>query len=133
MMGAREQAGGTITEMAPVDPYPGATVVPDPMPTPGPIDRTMTITSSTVVLVALPGRDSTTWMVPAYELRTANETGRWWVLGVDESFVAPPSPNDTAIPPGSIKPCPPTDPNAAPDCIEGVDGKAPTTGPTTAP
>jgi hypothetical protein len=86
------------------DPYPGPTVVPDPVPK---VQLTVTITSSTVVLIATPGQDGTTWLVPAYELRSTDSGGgevsaRWFVLGVDESFVAPPT---TPMNPGSDPGC----------------------------
>ena len=143
--------GGSVVSAEPGGPGPGPTYVPEAVPTPDPIHRTVTISSSTVVLVARPGEDGTTWLVPAYELRSAGDaTGRWLVLGVDESFVAPPGPKDTAIPPasggpgsspgspptvetipGSTKPCPPADadPNAAWACpAQGIDAMPPTTG-----
>ena len=126
-------SSGPVVSLVPADPYPGPTAVPDPVLTPAPVARAVTITSATVVLVAQPGQDGTTWLVPAYELRSEGDaTGRWLVLGVDESFVAPPGPSDTTVP-GSTKPCPPTDPNAASTCrVEGIDGMPPTTGTTQA-
>lgn len=172
-MGASEPANGMATQIAPGDPAaPPPTMVPEPtrvmppttvpdprdspiVPTPAPVDRAVAITSSMVVLVALPGQDGTTWLVPAYELRSGGDAaGRWLVLGVDESFIAPSGPSDKPVLsgpgmpgmpgskgsaptvetiPGSIKRCPPTDPNAASNCpTEGIDGP-PTTGTTQLP
>jgi hypothetical protein len=90
------------------DPYPGPTVVTEP---PTPVDRTVTITSAEIVLVATPGTDGSTWLVPAYLLK-GDDSGSWLVLAIDESFLAPPPVNGSgnggggggASPPGSMPP-----------------------------
>jgi len=79
------------------DPHPGPTVVPDPSAL---VDQTVTITSAEVVLVATPGHDGSMWLVPAYRL-TAGDSDLWIVLGIDESFIAPPS---EVVPPGGSPP-----------------------------
>ena len=75
---------------------PGVVVTPDPPPAPGPPiepvpvaprEVLVTVASVELVLVAMPGRDGVTWLVPAYRF-TDGDSGSWLVLGVDESFVA---------------------------------------------
>ncbi|MGZ4704501.1 MAG: hypothetical protein ACXWCM_06495, partial [Acidimicrobiales bacterium] len=72
------------------DPHPGPTVVPDPADRPPvPQSSPVTITSVDLVLAAVPGTDGSLWLVPAYRL-TGDDGSTSTVLGIDESFIAPP-------------------------------------------
>ncbi len=98
-------AAPTCDPAACQDPHPGPTVVPHPADLPPvPPRPTVTIISADLVLAAEPGSDGSLWFVPAYRL-TGDDGSTSTVLGVDESFVAPPgsppvsAPVGTAVPP----------------------------------
>jgi hypothetical protein len=96
-----DSGGSTVTPTlapAPVDQIPHLTIPgpTTPQPTiPQPREVTVTITKATLVLVAVPGTDGSTYVVPAYRLESADQRS-WTVLAIDDSFITTPVPKVTA-------------------------------------